>query len=126
MAERARDEDERSGSAGPSVSRRSRLFRNGNSQALRVPAALAFEREGEVEIWREGDKLIVRPVPRDGGFRFSYDDPEREALGLRRSPPTASEAVRDLDTWDVDDPRWTDEIFGSDSSDGDPVEREKC
>ena len=98
-------------------SRRSRLFRNGNSQALRVPAALAFEAEGEVEVWREGDRLIVRPVRRGGGFRFSYDDPERVALGLRREAPPEREeaAVSDPDeVWDVDDPRWTDEIFGGD------------
>ena len=95
--------------------RRSRLFRNGSSQAVRVPAALAFETEGEVEVWREGDKLVVRPVRRGKGFRFGYDDPERVALGLRREPPAGEHGRSDPvggDAWDVDDPRWTEEIFG--------------
>ena len=41
------------------------LFRNGNSQAARIPKALAFESvEIEVEIERRGDELIVRPAKR--------------------------------------------------------------
>ncbi len=40
-----------------------RLFRNGNSQAVRIPKALAFDSVGmEVEIERRDDELIVRPV----------------------------------------------------------------
>ena len=40
-----------------------RLFRNGNSQAVRIPKALAFESvDLEVEIERRGDELIVRPA----------------------------------------------------------------
>ena len=40
-----------------------RLFRNGNSQAVRIPKALAFESvDIEVEIERRGDELIVRPA----------------------------------------------------------------
>ena len=116
MAERAFENDEENESPVPA---RSRLFRNGNSQALRVPATLAFEREGEVEIWREGDRLIVRPVRRGEGFRFSYEDPERVALGLRRSPPAMPDgATGDSDAWGADDARWTDEIFGDDFRDG--------
>ena len=42
-----------------------RLFRNGNSQAVRIPMALAFESvDIEVEIERRGDELIVRPAKR--------------------------------------------------------------
>ena len=42
-----------------------RLFRNGNSQAVRIPRALAFaDSSMEVEIERRGDMLIVRPVRR--------------------------------------------------------------
>ena len=41
---------------------RTRIFRNGNSQAVRIPAELAYERSGiEVEIKRIGDELHVRP-----------------------------------------------------------------
>lgn len=41
----------------------SRLFRSGNSQALRIPKELAFPADmQEVEIERVGDTLVVRPV----------------------------------------------------------------
>ena len=40
-----------------------RLFRNGNSQAVRIPKALAFDSvDIEVEIERRGDELVVRPA----------------------------------------------------------------
>jgi len=42
--------------------RRVRLFRNGRNQALRIPRE--FELPGkEVIIQREGDRLILQPVP---------------------------------------------------------------
>jgi antitoxin VapB len=41
----------------------SRLFRSGNSQALRIPKELAFPADmQDVEIERVGDTLVVRPV----------------------------------------------------------------
>ena len=40
-----------------------RLFRNGNSQAVRIPKALAFDGvDFAVEIERRGEELIVRPA----------------------------------------------------------------
>lgn len=52
--------------AGLSVGPRpTRLFRNGNSQAVRIPSALAFDSDKtEVEIERQGDDLIIRPTKR--------------------------------------------------------------
>jgi len=45
--------------------RPTRLFRNGNSQAVRIPSALAFDSDKtEVEIERQGDDLIIRPTKR--------------------------------------------------------------
>ena len=45
--------------------RPTRLFQNGNSQAVRIPKALAFTSvDVEVEIQRRGDELIVRPARR--------------------------------------------------------------
>lgn len=38
------------------------LFINGRSQAVRIPKELEFEGVAEVEISREGDALILRPV----------------------------------------------------------------
>jgi antitoxin VapB len=45
--------------------RTTRAFRNGNSQAVRIPADLAYEgTDIELEIEREGDEIRVRPVRR--------------------------------------------------------------
>lgn len=42
-----------------------RIFRNGNSQAVRIPAALAFERtDCELEIERIDDEIRIRPKRR--------------------------------------------------------------
>jgi antitoxin VapB len=57
-----------------------RAFKNGNSQAVRIPADLAFERTNiELEIERVGNELRIRPARRslDGVLtkfsRFSQD-----------------------------------------------------
>ena len=74
-----------------------KVFRNGNSQAVRIPADLAYERSDlDVEIERIGDELRIRPARRslDQALtkfaRFSEDfmasgrgmnvESEREAL----------------------------------------------
>ena len=42
-----------------------RAFKNGNSQAVRIPADLAYERtDVELEIERVGDELRIRPARR--------------------------------------------------------------
>ena len=42
-----------------------KAFKNGNSQAVRIPAELAFDRtDVELEIERVGDELRIRPVHR--------------------------------------------------------------
>jgi len=42
-----------------------RAFRNGNSQAVRIPADLAYERtDTDLEIEREGDEIRIRPARR--------------------------------------------------------------
>lgn len=42
-----------------------RVFKNGNSQAVRIPAELAYERNDiDVEIERIGDELRIRPARR--------------------------------------------------------------
>ena len=51
-----------------------KIFRNGNSQAVRIPAQLAFEGTDEVEIERIGDELHIRPLRRslkDVALRFA-------------------------------------------------------
>ena len=40
-----------------------RIFKNGNSQAVRIPADLAYERTDiELEIERHGDEIRIRPA----------------------------------------------------------------
>jgi antitoxin VapB len=42
-----------------------RIFKNGNSQAVRIPAELAYDRSDlDVEIERVGDEILIRPVRR--------------------------------------------------------------
>lgn len=40
-----------------------KVFRSGNSQAVRVPKAFRFATE-EVEIYRRGDEVVLRELPR--------------------------------------------------------------
>jgi antitoxin VapB len=45
-----------------------RLFKNGNSQAVRIPAELAYDSfEMELVIERHGDELRIRPAQRRMG-----------------------------------------------------------
>ena len=42
---------------------RTRVFQSGNSQAVRIPKELQFERlDVEYEIERQGDRIIISPV----------------------------------------------------------------
>ena len=42
-----------------------RAFKNGNSQAVRIPADMAYDRtDMDLEIEREGDEIRIRPVRR--------------------------------------------------------------
>lgn len=46
------------------------IFKNGNNRAIRLPRDLDFDGVNELEIIREGDSLILRPVkPSWGSFR---------------------------------------------------------
>ncbi|MYA17426.1 MAG: AbrB/MazE/SpoVT family DNA-binding domain-containing protein [Gammaproteobacteria bacterium] len=73
--------------------RPTRLFRNGNSQAVRIPRALAFRSDKtQVEIERQGDELIIRPVQRrlkGLGSAFRELAPHFEDFG-REQPPLES------------------------------------
>jgi len=64
-----------------------RIFRNGNSQAVRIPAELAYDRSDlDVEIERVGDELRIRPARRSlegvlakfGGFSADFMAEGRE------------------------------------------------
>jgi antitoxin VapB len=74
-----------------------RVFKNGNSQAVRIPADLAYERTDiDLEIERQGDEIRIRPARRSlsgvltkfakfsSGFmdegRGDHEQAERDAL----------------------------------------------
>ena len=44
-----------------------RQFRAGNSQAVRIPAEMAFPPKTELVVVREGDRIIVEPKERHLG-----------------------------------------------------------
>ncbi len=62
-----------------------RVFKNGNSQAVRIPAELAYKRSDiELEIERVGDELRIRPARRSlAGVlaKFSKFSPDFMAQG---------------------------------------------
>ncbi len=62
-----------------------RVFKNGNSQAVRIPADLAYERTDiELEIERQGDEIRIRPARRSlAGVldKFARFSPEFMAEG---------------------------------------------
>lgn len=38
-----------------------KVFKSGNSQAVRIPQSLKLE-QSEVEIFKRGDEIIIRPI----------------------------------------------------------------
>lgn len=67
-----------------------KIFRNGRSQAIRIPAAFRFETD-TVILEKQGDTLIVRPLPTPGWDRFFADEslvlPEDFDTGVDAPPP---------------------------------------
>lgn len=72
-----------------------RIFKNGNSQAIRIPAELAYDAWNmEFVIEREGDELRIRPAPRRMGdvlAKLARFSPEFMAAGRGKN----EEAERD-------------------------------
>lgn len=62
-----------------------RAFKNGNSQAVRIPADIAYERmDMDLEIERDGDEIRIRPARRSlAGVlsKFAKFSPEFMAEG---------------------------------------------
>ncbi len=79
--------------------RRTRLFQNGNSQAVRIPKALAFGSvDVEVEIERRGEELIVRPARRKlTGLGAAFRKLRPRFRDFRRDQP-----VQDERDWPAD------------------------
>jgi len=70
-----------------------RAFKNGNSQAVRIPAAIAYpDMDMELEIERIGDELRLRPVRHDLGdvlsiFASFSKDFMQEGRGSQEQSP---------------------------------------
>ena len=62
-----------------------KIFKNGNSQAVRIPADLAYERTDiELEIERQGEVIRIRPARKTLGNvrnKFAQFSPEFFAEG---------------------------------------------
>jgi len=74
-----------------------KLFRNGRSQAVRLPKEFRFEGE-EVSIRREGDSVILEPLKRrrwPRGYWRSWGKASRELEAADPLPPGG--ALIDLD-----------------------------
>jgi antitoxin VapB len=50
-----------------------RIFRNGRNQAVRIPVELSLDAD-TVSIERQGDALVLRPLPTGGWDRFFADE----------------------------------------------------
>lgn len=46
-----------------------RIFQSGNSQAVRIPKEFRFD-VTEVEIFRRGDEIVLKPKPKNLGEAF--------------------------------------------------------
>ena len=51
---------------------RAKVFRSGNSQAVRLPKEFRLEGD-EVEIFRRGDEVVLRTLPRDTSLARAFE-----------------------------------------------------
>ena len=73
--------------------RTTRIFRSGNSQAVRLPKEFRFD-DDEVEIFRRGEEVVLRRKPRNlaAVFEVLAKFPEDFlAAGTRDEPPQERE-----------------------------------
>jgi len=74
---------------------RTKVFRSGNSQAVRIPREFQFETD-EVEIERRGDEVVLRPPVRN--LRGAYEalaalPDDFFAEGREDSPPQSRKGL---------------------------------
>jgi antitoxin VapB len=67
---------------------KTKTFKSGNSEAVRIPAEMAYGPNTELEITRSGDVIVLQPAKAAHALR--------EAVALLRSMPTP-ETVELLD-----------------------------
>lgn len=75
-----------------------KLFMNGRSQAVRLPAEFRFEGK-EVYIEREGDRVILRPKPANWDDYFARPPvvPDDFLADRNDTPPQDREWFHDVD-----------------------------
>ena len=61
------------------------LFKNGRSQAVRLPKDFEFEGISEVEITREGDAVVLRPARKSWSSFADVDLADDDFLRDRKS-----------------------------------------
>ena len=59
------------------------IFKNGNNRAIRLPRDLDFEGVSELEIVREGDSIILRPVRPTWGSFLEYEKADPDFMAER-------------------------------------------
>jgi antitoxin VapB len=72
-----------------------RIFQSGNSQAVRLPKEFRLEVE-QVEIFRRGDEIVLRPIPESAAALFDALASLPEdfmADGREDAPPQEREAL---------------------------------
>jgi antitoxin VapB len=74
---------------------RAKLFRNGRSQAVRLPKEFRFQGD-EVAIRRDGDAVILEPIRRSVWPRGYWRRLAEAALDFQVEPMTP--ALREVDT----------------------------
>jgi antitoxin VapB len=83
----------------PTSRKRAKLFMHGGSQAVRLPKEFRFE-GAEVEIWRDGDTVHLRPAPRDTARMWREIDARR---GDEIMPYPTQAVLEDRVYFDFDD-----------------------
>jgi antitoxin VapB len=76
------------------MTRRAKLFKNGGSQAVRLPKDCRFEDQDEVLVRREGRRVVLEPVDEWsedflaclGQWGEPIERPKREPLARVRDP----------------------------------------
>lgn len=68
--------------------RKTKVFKSGNSQAVRLPKDLQFDVD-EVEIFKRGDELVIRKIPSNlaKAFRLLTTMPDDFMSDSREDPP---------------------------------------
>jgi antitoxin VapB len=75
--------------------RKTRVFRSGNSQAVRLPKDFRLEAD-EVQISRRGDEIVLRPLGKGLGQAYALLielPPDFMAAGRRDEPPQRREPI---------------------------------